>query len=84
MKEIRTITQRTFSAVEGTVAETERLESQGRHVVEASRQVSLRVEEVTKAAVEQAEGGRQLVRHLYESLLHRASSASIGLRPASA
>ncbi len=41
--EIRTITQRTFTAVEATVAETQRLETQGATVVEASRRVARRV-----------------------------------------
>ncbi len=66
LKEIRNITQRTFAAVEATVAETERLEAQGRHVVEASRRVARRVDEVTRAAVEQALKGRELVKQTQE------------------
>jgi len=66
LSEIRAITQRTFAAVESTVAETARLESQGRHVVDASRRVARRVEEVTHAAGEQANRGRDLARQTHE------------------
>ncbi len=59
--EIRTITQRTFAAVEATLAETQRLEAQGSTVVEASRRVARRVDDVTRAAMEQAGNGRELV-----------------------
>ncbi|HYO59115.1 ABC transporter substrate-binding protein [Archangium sp.] len=61
LMEIRTITQRTFSAVEATLDETKRLEAQGATVVEASRRVARRVDDVTRAAMEQAGHGRELV-----------------------
>ena len=66
LKEIRAITERTFSAVEATVDETRRLESQGRTVVEASRRVARRVEEVTSAGTVQANRGRELVEQTQE------------------
>ncbi|MBI3186144.1 MAG: ABC transporter substrate-binding protein [Myxococcales bacterium] len=66
LKEIRNITRRTFSAVEGTVAETARLEAQGHHVVEASQRVARLVDEVTSAAVEQADRGRELLKQTQE------------------
>ncbi|HMK73481.1 MAG TPA: ABC transporter substrate-binding protein, partial [Myxococcaceae bacterium] len=66
LKEIRTITKRTFSAVESTVAETAQLEKQGAHVVEASERVAQRVVEVTQAAAKQATAGRELVRQTQE------------------
>ncbi|WP_164002178.1 ABC transporter substrate-binding protein [Pyxidicoccus caerfyrddinensis] len=64
--EIRTITQRTFAAVEATVAETQRLEAQGTTVVEASRRVARRVEDVTRMAIEQSGHARELVRQTHE------------------
>ncbi|NMO13458.1 ABC transporter substrate-binding protein [Pyxidicoccus fallax] len=64
--EIRTITQRTFTAVEATVAETQRLEAQGATVVEASRRVARRVEDVTRMAIEQSGHARELVRQTHE------------------
>ncbi|QDE71311.1 ABC transporter substrate-binding protein [Myxococcus xanthus] len=64
--EIRTITQRTFTAVEATVAETQRLEAQGATVVEASRRVALRVENVTRMAIEQSGHARELLRQTQE------------------
>jgi ABC-type oligopeptide transport system substrate-binding subunit/methyl-accepting chemotaxis protein len=66
LKEIRHITQRTFAAVESTVAETVRLEGQGHSVVEASRRVARQVEEVSRAAIERAENGRELVKQTQE------------------
>ena len=66
LKEIRTITKRTFSAVESTVAETAQLEKQGSHVVQASERVAQRVVDVTRAAAEQALTGRELVRQTQE------------------
>ncbi len=66
LKEIRHITQRTFAAVESTVAETARLETQGQSVVEASRRVVRLVEEVSRAAIERAEHGRELVKQTQE------------------
>ena len=66
LKEIRATTQRTFAAVEATVAETVRLEAQGSHVVQASTRVANRVVELTRASVEQAEAGRELVRQTQE------------------
>lgn len=64
--EIRTITQRTFAAVESTVAETERLEAQGGTVMGASRRVATQVDDVTRAAIEQAGQARELVRQTGE------------------
>ncbi len=64
--EIRSITQRTFAAVEATVEETKRLEEQGTTVVDASRRVARRVNDVTQAAVEQAGHARELVRQTGE------------------
>ncbi|MBU8895520.1 ABC transporter substrate-binding protein [Corallococcus sp. H22C18031201] len=66
LAEIRTITQRTFAAVEATVAETQRLEAQGSTVVEASRRVATRVEDVTRMAIEQSGHARELVRQTQE------------------
>jgi methyl-accepting chemotaxis protein/ABC-type transport system substrate-binding protein len=66
LAEIRTITQRTFAAVEATVAETQRLEAQGSTVVEASRRVARRVEDVTRMAIEQSGHARELVRQTQE------------------
>ncbi|HZI14493.1 MAG TPA: ABC transporter substrate-binding protein [Myxococcus sp.] len=66
LKEIRTITQRTFTAVEATVAETQRLEAQGATVVEASRRVARRVEDVTRMAIEQSGHARELLRQTQE------------------
>ena len=75
LREIRTITQRTFSAVEATVAETQRLEAQGSTVVEASRRVARRVDDVTRAAIEQAGHGRELV-HQTQQMAKLAQEAS--------
>ena len=75
LKEIRTITQRTFSAVEATVAETARLQSQGASVVEASQKVARTVMEVTQASASQASHGRELVRQSQE-MARLAQSAS--------
>ena len=75
LKEIRGITQRTFSAVEATVAETGRLETQGSHVVKASARVAARILELTRASVEQADAGRDLVRQTQE-MARLAQSAS--------
>ncbi len=66
LKEIRSITQRTFSAVEATVAETARLEQQGSRVVEASKQVSERVAEVTRLSSSQLDEGKALGRQIQE------------------
>ncbi|SEM27805.1 ABC-type transport system, substrate-binding protein [Stigmatella aurantiaca] len=60
--EIRSITQRTFTAVESTVEETRRLEQQGSTVIEASQRVASRVDDVTRAAIEHAGQARELVR----------------------
>ena len=75
LQEIRAITARTFAAVESTVAETARLEGQGRSVAEASQRVARRVAEVTSAADEQAGNGRELVRDIHE-MARLATSAS--------
>jgi ABC-type transport system substrate-binding protein/methyl-accepting chemotaxis protein len=66
LAEIRTITQRTFSAVESTVEETKRLEAQGGTVAEASRRVAMQVDDVTRAAIEQVGHARELVRQTGE------------------
>ncbi|WPB75109.1 ABC transporter substrate-binding protein [Archangium violaceum] len=75
LMEIRTITQRTFSAVEATLAETKRLEAQGSTVVEASHRVARRVDDVTRAAMEQAGHGRELV-HQTQQMAKLAQEAS--------
>ena len=75
LREIRAITQRTFSAVEATVAETQQLEAQGSTVVEASRRVARRVDDVTRAAMEQAGHGRELV-HQTQQMAKLAQEAS--------
>ncbi|WP_425430092.1 ABC transporter substrate-binding protein [Cystobacter ferrugineus] len=75
LREIRAITQRTFSAVEATVAETKRLDAQGSTVVEASRRVARRVDDVTRAAIEQAGHGRELV-HQTQQMAKLAQEAS--------
>ncbi len=75
LQEIRSITHKTFSAVEATVAEAARLEAQGQGVGEASRRVARQVEGVTRAAAEQAAQGRELVRHTQE-MARLAASAS--------
>ncbi|WP_224244487.1 ABC transporter substrate-binding protein [Hyalangium gracile] len=64
--EIRSITQRTFAAVESTVEETKRLEQHGSSVAEASRRVALQVDDVTRAAIEQVGHARELVRQTGE------------------
>ncbi len=66
LKEIRSITQRTFTAVEATVAETQRLGEQGSRVVEASKQVSERVIEVTRLSSAQLDEGKALSRQTAE------------------
>ncbi|MFL5354843.1 ABC transporter substrate-binding protein [Archangium sp.] len=75
LMEIRTITQRTFSAVEATLAETKRLEAQGSTVVDASRRVARRVDDVTRAAIEQSGQGRELV-HQTQQMAKLAQEAS--------
>ncbi|WP_375771203.1 ABC transporter substrate-binding protein [Archangium gephyra] len=75
LMEIRTITQRTFSAVEATLTETKRLEAQGSTVVEASHRVARRVDDVTRAAMEQAGHGRELV-HQTQQMAKLAQEAS--------
>jgi methyl-accepting chemotaxis protein/ABC-type transport system substrate-binding protein len=75
LREIRSITQRTFTAVEATVAETKRLDAQGSTVVEASRRVARRVDDVTRAAIEQAGHGRELV-HQTQQMAKLAQEAS--------
>ncbi|WNG55292.1 ABC transporter substrate-binding protein [Archangium gephyra] len=75
LMEIRTITQRTFSAVEATLAETKKLEAQGSTVVEASHRVARRVDDVTRAAMEQAGHGRELV-HQTQQMAKLAQEAS--------
>jgi ABC-type transport system substrate-binding protein len=55
LAEIRDLAQRTHAAVETTIAETDRLETEGRRVAEASRAVAGRVEEVARAASAQAD-----------------------------
>ncbi|NPD22892.1 ABC transporter substrate-binding protein [Corallococcus exiguus] len=66
LSEIRSITQRTFAAVEATVMETQRLEAQGATVVEASKRVARRVEDITRMAIEQSGNARDLVRQIQE------------------
>ncbi len=66
LKEIRAITRRTFASIEATVAETARLEAQGRHVVDASRRVAHLVDEITLAAGDQALRGRELTKQTQE------------------
>ncbi|MBX5480777.1 MAG: ABC transporter substrate-binding protein [Myxococcaceae bacterium] len=75
LNEIRAITRKTFAAVESTVAETARLEKQGKSVGEASRRVGRQVDEVTRAAAEQVSHGRELVRQTQE-MARLAESAS--------
>jgi ABC-type transport system substrate-binding protein/methyl-accepting chemotaxis protein len=75
LMEIRTITQRTFSAVEATLTETKRLEAHGSTVVEASHRVARRVDDVTRAAMEQAGHGRELV-HQTQQMAKLAQEAS--------
>ncbi len=60
LDEIRAITQRTFAAVAETEAETSRLEGEGRRVAEAALRVSAQVEEVSRAAQDQARVGREV------------------------
>ncbi|HEX8438558.1 ABC transporter substrate-binding protein, partial [Archangium sp.] len=75
LMEIRTITQRTFTAVEATLAETKRLEAQGSTVVDASRRVARRVDDVSREAIEQAGHGRELV-HQTAQMAKLAQEAS--------
>src|SRR6185437_11411664 len=58
--EIRGTVERTFQAVEETVNETGRLQSEGGRVADASKRVAARVEDVSRAAFEQARIGRSL------------------------
>jgi len=80
LKEIRAISSRTIASIEATEAETERLDVQGNTVVEASRQVASRIDEVTRAAMEQATHGRELVRQTQEMarLAESANSKAAG------
>jgi len=61
--------------VEATLAETKRLEAQGSTVVEASHRVARRVDDVTRAAMEQAGHGRELV-HQTQQMAKLAQEAS--------
>lgn len=64
--EIRATVERTFQAVEETVVETARLQSEGGRVADASKRVAARVEEVSRAAFEQARIGRSLTEQTRE------------------
>jgi oligopeptide transport system substrate-binding protein len=66
LKEIRAITQRTFSSVEATVGETARLESQGTRMVDSAQQVGRRLQDVTRLTSEQVNEGKELVRQTQE------------------
>ncbi len=66
LKEIRSITQRTFSSVEATVAETARLESQGTRMVDSARQVAKRLQDVARLTAEEVTEGRELVKQAAE------------------
>jgi ABC-type transport system substrate-binding protein len=64
--EIRDTVAKTFQAVEETVAETARLQSEGNRVAEASQRVAGRVEEVSRAAFDQVRTGRSLAEQTRE------------------
>jgi methyl-accepting chemotaxis protein len=64
--EIRATVERTFQAVEETVGETARLQSEGGRVADASKRVAARVEDVSRAAFEQARIGRSLTEQTRE------------------
>lgn len=66
LKAIRSITQRTFSAVEATVAETARLEAHGSRMVESSTQIARRLQDATQLNADQASEGRELTRQTTE------------------
>jgi ABC-type transport system substrate-binding protein/methyl-accepting chemotaxis protein len=64
--EIRGTVERTFLAVEETVSETARLQSEGGRVADASKRVAARVEDVSRAAFEQVRTGRSLTEQTRE------------------
>jgi ABC-type transport system substrate-binding protein len=79
LKEIRLITQRTFTAVESTVGETARLSSQGSQVSQASRQVAEKITELTRLAGEQAALGREVAKQTQDMARDaQAASAKAG------
>jgi len=80
LKEIRTTTTHALSAVEATVAETQRLEEKGRQVVAASGQVNERVEQLTRLAQEQQEESKTLGRQTQEmaKVAHGAAQQAEG------
>jgi ABC-type transport system substrate-binding protein/methyl-accepting chemotaxis protein len=75
LKEIRAITQRTFSSIESTVGETARLEAQGTRMVDSAQQVARRLQDVTRLTTEQVNEGKELVRQSQE-MARTALSAS--------
>ena len=64
--EIRSTVERSFQAVEETVSETARLQQEGGQVADASKRVAARVEDVSRAAFEQARIGRSLTEQTRE------------------
>lgn len=75
LKEIRTITQRTFASIEATVAETARLEAQGTRMVDSARQVAKRLQDVSRLTSEEVSEGRELVRQA-QDMARTAQGAS--------
>jgi ABC-type transport system substrate-binding protein/methyl-accepting chemotaxis protein len=66
LTEIRSTVARTFKAVEETVQETTRLQTEGLRVADASKRVSAQVSEVSRAAYEQVRNGRMLTEQTRE------------------
>jgi len=83
--EIRATVERTFLAVEETVEETGRLQSEGGQVADASQRVAARVEEVSRAAFEQARVGRSVTEQTREmARLAQDARAQAGMQVQSA
>jgi ABC-type transport system substrate-binding protein/methyl-accepting chemotaxis protein len=66
LRTIQATALRALAAVESTAQETSRLDRQGQALVEVSQQVSERVGEMMRQAVEQAAQGRELFKAMHE------------------
>lgn len=66
LRAIQHTSQRALTAVESTQAETARLETQGTSLVDMSREVTERADEVMRLAGEQAAQGRELVKQMQD------------------
>lgn len=66
LRAIQYTSQRALTAVESTQAEAARLETQGVSLVAVSQQVTERVDEVMRLALDQASQGRELVKQMLD------------------